>query len=432
MTRAAIIALLLMPAGTATHAADTLAAAWSEALARNAELSAAFLEVAAASDDVEAARADRLPNAWLRGSYSVRSDERNFRFENPLLPGPSFVAPYAQREAAGAAASVSMPIYAGGAIKNAILAAEARQSAKGHDSAALRMDLMLAVGEAYIAVLRAERAMVVAEQDLYSLQAHEAEVEKHFNQQRVPRNELLATRVAAAEAQQLQLRRLYDLETARGHYNRLLGRPLIAPVELEELTIPPLNRTIEDLLQIAIQRRADLAHLRTAADAHLYEAERLRAAARPQVSAVGRHDFEENRFQTPQGQSTAAVVVDWNVYDGGKSERAAAAEKNRALSIYRLIDDLESRIALEILTQRNSEHESFARLKVAEQTVVQADENLRISQLRYMRGMAVNSEVLDAQSQRSQAVSAYDNAKHDINLAGIRLRHAAGILGSGD
>ncbi len=101
-------------------------------------------------------------------------------------------------------------------------------------------------------------------------------------------------------------------------------------------------------------------------------------------------------------------------------------------SLGKSIEDLRSRIALEVLTQWNSWQEASARLSVAGQALEQSEENLRVSQLRFAGGLGVATEVLDAQSLRTQAASDYHNAGYDLWLAQIRLRYAAGILGPGE
>src|SRR5262245_22146605 len=103
---AAFIAALL--SAVSAHAAETLDQAWSMALTANAQLAAVELESAAAQSDVGAAVARRFPDGWVGGGYAVRSDERSFEIENPLAPGQSFIAPYAQQNAANAAAGVTM------------------------------------------------------------------------------------------------------------------------------------------------------------------------------------------------------------------------------------------------------------------------------------------------------------------------------------
>lgn len=414
------------------RAAEGLGAAWSEALARNPQLAAAQLDATAAQEDLAVARTGRLPNAYIRGDYAVRSDETSFRFDNPLAPGTTFLEPFRQREGAGSAAAVKLPIYAGGGISNSILGAEARVAAAGQGTAMSRMNLLLEVAEAYVETLRIQRQVDVATQNLAGLEAHQAEVQRHFDQQQVPQTDLLAAQVATSNAQQLHMRRLHQLALTRGEYNRLLGRPLETPVELEEVVMPQLAQSVEQLQETGLARRPDLAQMQSMSDARRFEAERLKADARPHVSATGRHDFEENRYQTPQGIATAAVVVEWNLYDGGRAKRASAAELARASSLSRMVEDLRSRIALDVRTQWNSLQEASSRLQVALQAVEHADENLRVLQLRFTQGLTVSSKVLDAQTLRSQVASDLYDAAYDCCLASIRLRHAAGILGSGE
>lgn len=427
----AVALVLLMAAWAAPCAGETLSDAWNQAVNDNPQLAAVACEEAAAQEDVAVAGAGRWPSAWVQGSYAVRTDERNFRIDNPFAPGTQFLAPYAQREAAGAAAGVAVPLYAGGQIANGVNGAQARAAASTHGTESARLQLLLAVSEAYISVLRGQCELVVADQNLASLAAHEQDVLQKYEQERVARNDLLSAQVATAAAEQLRLRRLHTLETARGEYNRLLTRPLGTSVELDEIVIPPLGGSVDELQQTACAQRPDLAQLAAEADARMFEAERLRGAARPHINAVGRYDFEENRFQTPQAITSAAVVVDWKFYDAGKSRREACAEEARAASLQKLVEDLRSRVALDVLTSWNSAQEAAARRQVAQRAFEQAEENVRVVSLRYEQGTAVEADVLDAQSRRTQSASDFHNAGYDWTLAQFRLRYAAGVLGQG-
>lgn len=406
--------------------AEDLNAAWSCALANSSRLAAAEYQSNASAYDLESARAERLPDISLRGSYDVRSDTRSFRVEDPLLPIDRF--PYAQREAAAAEVQVLMPVYTSGRIKSLICRTQAEFSASLYEAAATRADLLSAIGEAYLSVLRAQRELEVAQQDLASLSAHEAEVKCLFDQQRVPRNDLLAAQVTTAAARQNCLRGDHRLLRASATYNRLLGRPLVTPVHLEEFQFLYLPQSLEQLKQLAWQRRPELLALRAAADSRYFESQRLTAERRPQVSVVGRYQFEENRFQTPQGISSAAVVIDWNPLDGGRKARAADAELSRAASLSQSLEDFKSQVALDLFSFWNNRQEASARLEVAAQTVEHADENLRVASLRYVHGMAVQSEVLDAQSRKSQVARDYFNAGYDLVLSQLRLRYTAGML----
>jgi outer membrane protein len=357
--------------------ADTLSAAWNEALAYSAQLEASRLQHAAAASELAAASTERLPKVWSHASYQLRSEERSFLFANPLAPSQTFVTPYAQRDAALGTVGVSTPIYAGGAIDYGIKSAAARYDAALCAQAATRLELLLAVASAYVDVLRAQRDLEVSHQSLEALALHLQNAKSHFEQQRVPYSDVLSAQVTLATGEQTRLRTRYQLDAARAHYN-LLGRPLDADVQLEELHVPPLAPGLDELQRLAVSLRPDLRELDSAAIAGQYEAERLRAATRPQICVVGRHDFEENRFQTPQGVSSAGVVIDWSIYDGGRSRQLASAQQARAASLSKLADDLRTRIALEVLIEWNNAQEAIARRQVAASALEQAEENYRL------------------------------------------------------
>jgi len=121
--------------------AETLEAAWAQSLVSNSQLAAAEFRPLRGS-----VRRGDCPDRTTSVSpdprflFRARSDERSFRIDNPLLGGQTFAAPYEQRDAAGAVASVNVPIYAGGRIENSILGAEARLAAADQSVSATRLD----------------------------------------------------------------------------------------------------------------------------------------------------------------------------------------------------------------------------------------------------------------------------------------------------
>jgi outer membrane protein TolC len=147
------------------------------------------------------------------------------------------------------------------------------------------------------------------------------------------------------------------------------------------------------------------------------------------MTAAGRCDYEENRFQSPQAIASAGIVVDWNLYDGGRSRHAATAELTRAAKLERLAADLKSRIELEVLTQWNYLVDSEARIALAGQAVQQAEELLRVSQLRFDEDITVGSAVLEARTGYHESISEFYRAGYNLSIARLRLQCATGSLG---
>jgi outer membrane protein len=424
-----LLTIVCMLQVTAWVQAETLTDSWACAVANSERLAASQLALTASQYQRDAVAAARKPNVTVRSSYRVRSGTPSFRINDPLLGVGGFQFPYAQREAAGSGGQVELPIYTSGKTQSAILGANARVGGAIQQVDKTRIDLLLAVGQVYLEVLRAHRDLEVADQNVASLNAHEHEVQGLFEQQRVPRNDLLAAKVVTTAALQDQLRQQNLLMTNRARYNRTLGVPLFTEVHLEELSLPIMSWGLDQFIERGWQRRPDLLQLRATKQADLFEADRLRAAGLPQVRAVGSYLYEENRYRTPQTIASAAVVLDWNVFDGGRSRRSAAAQRTQAASVGRQMEDLKAQISLELLTAWNNRHEAKARLDLAVCALEHADENLRVVRLRYARGMEVGSEVLDAQKRRTEAARDQYHAGYDLSWAQLQLRFSAGILG---
>jgi outer membrane protein len=407
---------------------EQLEEAWSIALAQNDRLAAAQMQQVAAGQDTSAVAAERMPSLSLRGSYTVRSDEPSFVATDPLPGLGTFQLPYAERNSAAMGAEVRLPIYTSGRIENSLRSAEARGAAAEFDAAQARLDLLFSVGEAYIAVLRTQREVEAAQRELESLEAHAADVQRLFTLQRVPQDDLLAAQVAVAAARQSRLQQSRALEVARGRYNRLLGRPLLVETQLDDVNFTALPSSLDELAQTADEHRPDLQALLAESSSHYFASECARANARPQFSAVAGCQFDENRFESPQTLGTAAVVLDWNLFNGGKTKRTADAELARTEGARRLAADLKSQIALDLLEAWNQQAQAADQLDVANQTLNRATENLRVTRARFSSGMVLNAAVLDAQSQWAHATRDYYNALYLRALAQLRLRYVAAML----
>ena len=124
----------------------------------------------------------------------------------------------------------------------------------------------------------------------------------------------------------------------------------------------------------------------------------------------------------------AGVSLNWNLFDGGQSRKRSQAIDSKAAAIGYNRADLESMIALQVRRTWNDRGEADSRMKVAESAVEQANENLRVVRNRYQAGASTNSEVLDAEALREQALSNRDNARFEVELAKLRLARAIGAL----
>lgn len=367
------------------------------------------------------------PDVRLESRYVVLSDTPAFEFGSVLgLPGVAF--PFAQREGLGVSVRMAQPLYTFGRIRHAVEAATADEAAAQHAVRRMELEVKLRAAGAFLGVLRAEADVAVARANVEALCAHEINVLHQTETGISQRTALLAAQLACNEARQRLLAAEQALSAARAELNRLLARPLDAPLVLAE----PKNFEIElhesALVANALQNRPELAELACRAQALLHQASLVKADALPQFEFVVRHDYLENRFVDPQGITSAAVGAGWSLYQGGRRYHQAAALQADAESLCRLRRDLERQIALEIRQAKLACETLQQHVEVCRQAIDHAEEHYRVTAERYRDLLATHADVLAAEAARRQAYIDYHHARYDAHWAWIRLLAASGQL----
>ena len=90
--------------------------------------------------------------------------------------------------------------------------------------------------------------------------------------------------------------------------------------------------------------------------------------------------------------------------------------------------NVESVIALQVKTAWHELDSAKQQVVVNQSTLESADENLRVTRDRYEEGEGTNTEVLDAQTLRTQSYSNYYRSIYDSILAEQNLLRAIGTL----
>lgn len=421
------LALLLGAGAVRPVAAETLADAFAAAQQADARLAASRQQVAAAESGVAAAQGQAQPQVTLDALYQRLSDEPAFRVH--LAPLPAMTLPVAPDRGWVYRAGVTVPLYTAGRLDSAAQAAGAALAAAQADEARTHQDLRLAVAEAYVAVLRAGQALALADSGVATLQAHERDVTQFFAQGLVARNDLLAARSAAANAQQDRIRAETLLAIARAAYNRQLGRALEAPVTLDDLAPSPAEAAPDVAPVTPVETdRAELVALARQSEALRHQADAARAAGRPQVLLSGGYQRLQNPYLVRDALWSVGVGLHWSLFDGGVLRGQGDALQARAQALDALRADARSQIALQVHAATLQVDESRRRLAVTALAVEQADENLRVARDRYQSGVGSATEVLDAEALRQKSRSNDVNARYDNVLAALRLQRARGTL----
>jgi len=148
----------------------------------------------------------------------------------------------------------------------------------------------------------------------------------------------------------------------------------------------------------------------------------------PQLALSGGYDFQENRYVAHEGQWFATLGLQWKIFDGTVTKHRASAVVRQAAAVQEQRDDLVSMIRLEVRQAWLDVQETRKRIQVTRGIIAQAEENLKMNRDRYESGLSTNTEVLDAETLRTQSLNNHANAVYDAVLAALRLKRAVGEL----
>lgn len=426
-------AILIAAVGTSALAAfsqaahaQTLSDALLEAYRTNPTLTAARANQRAIDEGVPLAKADGRPLSTAGATYT----EQLARTAQPVQGTAALVQTTPARSFTGQA-SISVPLYNGGSIRNAIKAAEARVQAGQSDLRGTEASVFSRVVGAYMDVIRDSEIVRLNSQNVDTL-----EVGLKSTSDRYTAGDVTRTDVAQSQARLDSARA--DLERARAqlvnskeNYLALVGSPP------GDLAIPPrlagLPATPDIAVDMALSDNSDIAAARMATAAARYDVRSARGTVMPRVSAFANGSYtdflgsEDPRFIPPTTHSAAAgLTISVPLYQGG---RPAAAQRQ---AIARESAAVEQAIAVEreVIAQVRA---SYASWRSTEEAMLSVRSAIRAAELSLQGVEAENSvgnrTILDVLNARQELLNTRVQliaARRDAYVAAFSLLAATG------
>ena len=336
--------------------------------------------------------------------------------------------------------SVSMPIYAGGRVRNAIRAANTRVEAGRADLRATEGDIFTEAVAAYMDVIR-DRMIVNLNQN----QVRVLETNLQATRDRFEVGDLTRTDVAQSEAR-LALARSNlatvegRLESSEENFRRVIGD---LPADLQPPPpLPPLPATPEQAVEIALANNADLASIAAQARAAGYDVASARGERLPTISGVSQSRYVNALGSNDTGgvgtvpNSTMSTGVGLSasvpLYQGG----AASARVRRAQAFRTQL--LESAIGVERLVLANT-RAAWAGYQAAQEaiesnTIAVAANELALEGTRAEQTVGTRNvlDVLNAEQELLNSQVALVTARRDAYVAGFQLLNAMGMAEAED
>lgn len=405
------------------------------ALERNLGLKSSEVDVLSAKSEVRGRYAEFFPKLSVEAHYSrdehlqrVQVAPGSFNASPPLPPSESALA-LGDLTNYGLHLALEQPLFTGGALFYGYQGAKLGSALAGLQHQQTLQDLLLRVELSYWDILKTERLLHVAEQQVLDLTEHLRVVKASYDAGSVPFNEVLKTTVNKAEAEQRRLTAKNNADLAKMDMNNILRQDLTTPLALgsgeEEPKAPDLI-AYDEAVKIAMAHRPEVAAGQTEVRTMDTRRKQARSGFYPTLSAVASYDQNKETSNVIPKNWEILGVMRWTFWEWGKTEQEVERARLRLRQSEMNLQALEDQIALEVRQHYLAAAEAKEKIAVARSAVDQAKENYRITEERFKAGVTTNTEVLDAESLLISAQANLTNAVYDFQSAMARLNRALG------
>ena len=404
-----------------------LASAVALALARNPSVAEAEARVEAARALGRQARSGFWPRADLEASYTV-TDNSALAFSyilNQRAFAPSLDFNDVDTvDDLNLAATVELPLFTGFARSSAVDAAERGLEAARAGRSVVLHRLSAETARAWLGAFAARRFVEASRAGVEGLEAAVEVARRRFEAGTLLRQAVLEIEVRLAAARE-QLGRAENGEAlAKEALRALLHVDEGTPLELAELPDPapppPPGERAEAPPALQAAKSAV-----EAADAAVGRAE---SGWWPQVGLRGSVIYDRGFIEDGDKLSyVAGLGVTWSVWDGFETSgrvdeaRAEAAERRAAL------DRLDRRLRLAVAEARIRVRDARARVEQSTRAIELAEESVDLVRTRFEEGVALPTQLIDAETELTRARVRRARAEADLGVAAVELRRALGL-----
>lgn len=420
-----LIAILAWAAGSLAAEPWTLQRALERAAANNPDARIAQQRMSAADANLRQANSAFWPKAQVQSSYT-RTDVPMLAFGNILNqrafdPSLNFNN-VAETDDVNVRGLVTAPLYAGGRNKAGRNAArEARQASK-FDKAAVLNQLEFEVVRAFLAIRKSRQRTLTVEATVRSFETNLLVAAKRHETGSLLKADVLDLEVRLAEAKEQRIHARNAGRLAEHALKNLLGiendEPFVIDDEIPKLAFPG-EKSSERPETLSMRHKEDAARwgVRAAKSGHL-----------PRVSAFGSVDYNYGTITRGDGTSYAAgVVAQWDLWDGFSTRSKIREAEAIFESVQEEARKVRLAVGLEIEQARLNLLSARERLAAAGKAVEQGGESVKLTHERFQQGLALSTQLIDAETALLAARVRREEAESDEQLAIASLRKALAL-----
>ena len=443
---AVALVLLGLPVGTSAQKKPlSLEEAVATGVAASPALHASLMRVESSAAKSRESTAERLPSFKLGGGYLRLSEIPPFAVNLPIFPNPIIVSQN-YFNSFSLRLGVQQPLFTGFRLQAGEESARMLEQSAGQDLEKDRSEFVFGVKSAYWELARGRELEKVIRENIRQIGEHLKDVRAFHDQGMATKNDILQIELELSKAELLRIEARNAAEIAQAALNNLIGWPLNTEIELTTSADSilagygpgpgsgPGQVQAGDRPQVeeALARRPDLKSAEFRVKASESGVKAARAGYYPQVFLAGNYYYLRPNPRILPAQDTfrgtwdVGVAVSFDIWNWGQTKyqaEQARAQLDQAQDARKLLED---QAILEITQSRLNLDHAGEKIQVAALAVSQAEENLRVTRERFRQGVALNTDVLDADVAHFRARVSRTQSAIELALAQAALEKAMG------
>jgi len=325
--------------------------------------------------------------------------------------------------------ALNLPLYTGGKVEAGIEQAKINFKVNDLDLDRTKQQIKLDATTGYFNILQAINVLKVSQESVDMMMAHLSNVQAQYGVGVVAKSDVLRSEVELADYQQKQIIAENGYELAVSNLNNVIGLPLDTVVKIkDELKHAKYESSLAESIQYAMTHRPEAIQADYAIDAAKEGVKAARSGRLPSVMASAGTGWYDKTFPGSDNNSwSVGLTASWNAFDSGVTTAKVKQADTAVTKAAEQSKQVKDGIQLEVRQAYLNMNEAEKRIDTTQVAVAKAEEDFKISGVRYSAGVGTNIDVIDAQVALTQAKNNYIQAMYDYNTNKANLDKAMGI-----
>ncbi len=385
----------------------------------NKDLQMQEKQIEAAKAGILDATSRFLPGVDFDGSYTRRDK----------VLAPNIFSGYQNDNILGL--TFSETLYSGGANLSNFKQAQLILKSEDETLRAKKLDVEFEAKRLYYGLLLAIENARIAQELLDQAGAHYQNVHDKYENGTASRFDDLQSKVQVSLLIPQLVNAKNEIDIIKAQLNKLLSRDVdMAVIPEDKLEYSQIEIEENDFLQQAYLNKPEMILKSLGVDIDRWAIKMANAGYRPQIDLKGDYTYRSgnlnNIFNDKQRNWSAGIAVRVPIFDGFSSQAKVAAARARYAEAKISKSNLADQIAVDIRQACLDLRKAQAIIDSQKDNVVEAREALRISEVSFDNGVAINLDVLDAQTSLAQVQKNLADGIYDYLMAEAHLYRTMG------